>query len=371
MINRIVHVIDSLAMGGAQKLLVTFAHEAQHRSIQCEIISLSSTVDPHIESELNASGVILSPFLAGRLLDPGRLQRISHHLRQNKPDLIQTHLTYANIIGGLAGYACGIPVVGTLHSAGNDRRYSRLRKSLESWVLRSLDQQAIAVGSQTALTHGPRLGKRNIQVVDNAVDEINPLTDNEREAIRSEWLDDPDGIIIISVGRFSAVKAYDDLLRAFKIVRQANPNTFLLLVGDGRMRPEWEKLAADLNVTEAVSFLGMRDDTQKLLCASDLYASSSIIEGMPLSVMEALAAGLPVIATQVGDMPAIIHPEHGILVPPRQPDRMAGEILQLLADRHRMQEMGKHARRFAEANFSRAVWFDKLLSIYEAMQGHR
>ncbi len=368
MIDRITHVIDSLAIGGAQKLLVTFAHEAQRRSLRYEVICLSSPSGSAVEAELAAAGVALTFFPARRLLDPGRLRQLTGHLRQSKPDVIQTHLTYANIIGGLAGFTAGIPVAATLHSAGNDRRYSRTRALLEGWVLRSLDRCVIAVGAQTAQKHQGRLGRQTVHVVFNAVEEPASIADAERQAIRGQWLKDPEGVILISAGRFSTVKAYDDLIRAFAIVHAANPKTLLLLAGDGVMRPDWEKLAIELEVFGKVVFLGRRDDVPRLLRASDLYVNSSIVEGAPLSVMEAMAASLPVVATDVGDLHALLDPDCGVLVPPRQPERLAAEILRLTADRPGMQHMGEQAREFAANHFGSQAWFEGLLAIYAQMQ---
>ncbi|GAP14502.1 glycosyltransferase [Longilinea arvoryzae] len=371
MIGRITHVIDSLAIGGAQKLLVTFAHEAQRRSLRCEVICLSSPSGSAVEAELAAAGVTLTYFPARRLLDLGRLRRLAQYFRQSKPDVIQTHLTYANIVGGLAGYGAGIPVAATLHSAGNDRRYSRVRAILESWVLRWLDRVVIAVGGQTEQAHRRRLGNQTMRVVYNAVEEPAGMTESERQAIRGQWLKDPESVILISAGRFSTVKAYDDLIRAFAIVHAANPHTLLLLAGDGVMRADWEELAIELEVSRAVVFLGRRNDVPRLLRASDLYASSSVVEGTPLSVMEAMAAGLPVVATDVGDLHTLLNSECGVLVPPREPERLAAEITRLAADRPGRQRMGERARDFAASHFGCAAWFQELLAIYTEMQETR
>lgn len=369
MTERITHIIDSLAIGGAQKLLVTFAHEAQRQSLGCEVICLGSPSGSAVESELAAAGVSLVFLPARRLLDIRRLRRLVLQIRQSRPDVIQTHLTYANILGGLAGFAAGIPVAATLHSAGGDRRFSRLRARLESWVLRRLDRLVIAVGAQTERAHRGRLGQQTIRVVYNAVEAPTPISDSERRALRSQWLQEPDGIILISVGRFSTVKAYDDLIRAFSIARLANSHTRLLLAGDGVMRAEWERLAADLEIADAVVFLGKRDDVPSLLQASDLYVNSSVVEGAPLSVMEAMAAGLPILATDVGDLHALLNAECGVLVPARAPDRLAIEIIRLTGDRSKMRRMGEQARDFAAAHFSSAVWFQNLMDIYSEMQG--
>lgn len=364
MVKHVVHIIDSLPIGGAQKLLVTFAREAQKRSLRTEIICLKPVIDPQVGADLQDCGVPIIFFPANSLLNLVRLWKIIQHLRKTQPDVIQSHLTYANIIGGLSGYAAGIPVVATLHSAGQDRRYSKAREKLESWVMRHVDRRVIAVGSNTANAHKARLGSQKISVVLNAVHAADTLTPAERSVIRQEIIADAPNTLLISVGRFSTVKAYDDLIRSFEIVHRADAQTVLALVGDGIMREPCEKLAADLHLSDSVKFLGRRGDVPRLLQASDLYVSSSVVEGMPLAVMEAMSAGLPIIATSVGDLPEMICPECGVLVPAREPKRLAEAIMTTLSDRQKMREMGNNARQYAAANFSSAVWMDQLMTIY-------
>lgn len=368
MVRHIVHIIDSLPIGGAQKLLVTFAHEAQKRSLRTEIICLKSAVDLQVGTDLRACGVSITFFQAKSLLNLVRLWKITRYLRKTKPDVIQTHLTYANIIGGLAGAAAGIPVVATLHSAGKDRRYSKAREKLESWIIRHVVRRVIAVGSNTANSHKPRLGNQKISVVLNAVHEADALTPAERTVIKQEIMADERKTLIISVARFSPVKAFDDLIRAFNIVHQAEAQTMLVLVGDGAMREPWEKLAAELHLTDSVKFLGNRGDVPGLLQASDLFVSSSVVEGMPLAVMEAMSAGLPIIATSVGDLPDMINPACGVLVPPREPQQLADAIITTLSNRQKMKEMGNNARQYAASHFGSAAWMDKLMAIYAEIQ---
>lgn len=368
MVRHIVHIIDSLPIGGAQKLLVTFAREAQKRSLETEIICLKDAVDPQVGADLQACGVAITFFPANNLLNLARIWNITRYLRYMKPDVIQSHLTYANIIGGLTGYAAGIPVVATLHSAGQDRHYSKARVKLESWILRHVDRGVIAVGSNTANAHKPRLGSQRISVVFNAIYEEDTLSPAERLVIRQEIMADDQKTLLISVGRFSPVKAFDDLIRAFEVAHRVDNQTVLALVGDGIMREPWKKLAADLQLSDSVKFLGSRGDVPRLLQASDLYVSSSMVEGMPLAVMEAMSAGLPVVATGVGDLPDMINPACGGLVPAGQPQQLAEAILATISNRQKMRDMGEHARQYAVDNFSSAAWMDKLMAIYAEIQ---
>ena len=126
----------------------------------------------------------------------------------------------------------------------------------------------------------------------------------------------------------------------------------LWLVGDGPLRPAVEKAIVKMGLERKVLFLGIRDDVPKLLAASDLFVLSSDYEGVPLAVLEAMAAGKPVVATAVGGVPELIEDgKTGILVPPRNPETLAKGILRLVKDADLRQRMGKAARERAQERF--------------------
>ena len=362
---RVLHMIDWLKVGGAQKLLVTFGHEAARRGIQTSIVCLSAPENSQVEQELRALGVPVAFFPAQHLLDPGRLWRVAHHLRQTRPDVVQTHLLYANIVGGLTGFAVGRPVLATLHTAGPDIASSRGRDWLDAQVMQWLDRAVIAVGYKTAELHQPRVGKKAIHVIPNGVNIPAPLAPSERAALRREILGDEAKTMIIAVGRFSAVKAYGDLVRAFALLHPRCPQTVLVLVGDGIEKADTEALARTLGLAQAVRFLGNRGDVPRLMAASDLFVSSSVAEGMPLVVVEAMMAGLTIVATAVGDLPFMLADARGVVVPPSRPEQLAEALAGLLTDPAGWQTMGKRAQAYAQQNYSSAVWVDRLTQLYQ------
>ena len=365
---RVAHVIDCLQIGGAEKLLVTFADAAHARGIATTVVSLSNPNNTPIPNQLAALGARVVNLPATRLLDARRMVNLVQLLRRERYDVLNTHLTYANIIGAFAGRLAHIPVVSTLHSAGSDPAHHRLIPRLESVALRYGARRVIAVGKVVAHANQARLGKRTIDVIPNAVAVPPCINAPERFAIRKELTEDASRPLLISVGRLNRLKGYADLLDAFALVRQKHARAFLAIAGGGDL---YDDLAARINalgLQGASALLGSRDDVPRLLAASDLYVSASHLEGLPVSVLEAMAAGLPVVATDVGDVAQVVVEGAGVIVPARQPELLATAVNALLDNPAQMQMFGALARTYVLANYSQTIWMDRLLALYSEVK---
>jgi glycosyltransferase involved in cell wall biosynthesis len=362
---RVLHVIDGLGYGGAEKLLVTFAQQAQKQGIHTTIICLSDKWGTPVRTELEAYGATVIILKSQRLFDLKCLQEMFQIVRTGKFDVVHTHLTYANITGALIGWLAGLPVVATLHSTIVNARHSHpLRARLEFWAIRLLDKRVIAVGESVAETYQHVL-RRGLDVIPNAVSIPETFTLEERVNLRTELTGDAKLLICIAVGRFSLEKGYLDLLTAFDIVRKENPAVRLIIVGDGVLRSDIEFKIVELCLESCVKLLGSRSDVPCLLNVSDLYVNASHWEGLPIAHLEAMAAGLPLVVTAVGDVPRLVHDDMGCIVPPENPAELSHAILSLLADPTRRAAMGKSARQFIFQYYSASVWFDELINLYQ------
>jgi len=367
---RIVQMIDSIKVGGAEKLLVNFAAEAQAHDLPLAVIGLKQIPASPVEAELRSLQAQVVYFTGQGLLSPGRILRIARFLRQGQFDILHTHLTYANIIGVLAGRLAGLPVIGTLHSVSQEaRHYHAGRQRLEAWGLRLGARRVIAVGHSVAQAHQPRLGNKPITVIPNAVPAPAALSAAERLALRQSITGNAAGNaerpLMIAVGRLSIPKGYADLLDALAVVRSACPGVALVIAGDGPLRTDLQAQAEALGLGSSVILLGARTDVPALLAASDLFVSASHWEGLPLALLEAMMAGLPCVVTSVGENPLVLSPGTGRLVPPHQPDQLAAAVIDLLHDPEQRARLGQAARQHAEAHYHTRPWFERLLSLYQ------
>jgi len=168
------------------------------------------------------------------------------------------------------------------------------------------------------------------------------------------------------VPRLSHEKGVDVLIEAFARVREHVPEAELVLVGDGAERQTLEKRATELGLADHIRFFGMRDDVAQLLIDFDLFVLPSRTEGLPLTVLEAMAAGLPIVATAVGGVPqALRHGKTGVLVPPEEPEALAQAIVRLAANGQHMAHLGDAARKEYEAHYA----ISRMVNAYEAIMG--
>jgi glycosyltransferase involved in cell wall biosynthesis len=175
---------------------------------------------------------------------------------------------------------------------------------------------------------------------------------------------------ILWVGRFAPPKRADLALRALAMVRPRFPEAELHLVGDGVGRPAAEELARELGVADAVRFLGTRDDVPELLVEASCALLASDYEGCPLSVIEAMAAGVPVVATDVGGLgELVVHGRTGLLVP-RSEEALADGLGELLGRPDLARDQGEEARKLARKRFSRERMVSETVALYEEIARH-
>jgi glycosyltransferase involved in cell wall biosynthesis len=372
MLIRIVIIIDSLKVGGAQKLVATLVSSAPKEQLELTIVNLAEKNSSVILEQIRTAGVQVHSFPSSSLVDPIRLKQLVDFLRTEKFDLIHTHLTYANILGCLAGYYVDIPVVTTIHSTNKENRrpLDFLITQLEVMAFRQFARRIMAVGYTVADAYKNRLGDRIVDVIPNGIPISELLPDGIKMKLRQEILKDISRPVIITVGRFVQVKGFEDLIDAFSLLQKRIPRPMLIMIGSGRMLNQIKKKISDLNLVDSVNCLGERSDVSHILSIGDIYVNASHREGLPLTILEAMMSGLPIVATAVGDIPRVVKDEEtGLIVPPHEPKRLALAMDQLLDAPAKIRTMGMAARLTAIREYSIDVWMKRLSALYrEALE---
>ncbi len=357
---RILYIIGQLSTGGAELQLIQLATHVDRARFTPIVCALSECV-PHA-SELQAAGiqVITLP----RKMDPDltRLWRLPRLVRRCQPHLIHSYLFVANAWARLVGRFLGLPVViserNTLIQKPRGQRI--VDRALAGWAsLMIANSQA---GARLAIARH-EIAPDKVVTIHNGIALERFARTRDRVEVRRELGLGPADPVVGIVARLSQQKDHATLMRAMAHVIEEMPSARLLCVGDGPLRSELQELAADLGLGHATIFAGTRSDVPDLLAAMDVVVLSSRWEGLPNTLMEAMAASRPVVATQVGGIPELVcDGETGLLVPPANLCALAGAILRLLGNAGAAHLMGLRGRMRVERDFR----LDKMVAATEA-----
>ena len=262
--------------------------------------------------------------------------------RRLRPDVVHWHAARAHALGAMAALLSPVPA-----RVLTRRMELPVRGSLGSRLLYGLRRDAtiaISDGVRDALARSG-LDPARIWVVRSGIDLAPYAAPFDRAQVRARFGIRERDFLVLQVAALTAEKSQRDLLAAARIVLDAKPEALVWIAGDGALREELERQHQELGLGDRVRLLGFRDDVPDLLRAADLFCVSSYHEGMGTATLDAMAAGLPVVATRVGGIPEVVEDRAtGLLVPPHDPGAMAGAILGLAADVARRGAMGERAK---------------------------
>lgn len=282
--------------------------------------------------------------------------KIVFYLRRNQFDILHSHLLY--IIGPWMGLFAGTKVITTDHS---NTRYSFMKRL-------SLRRSDILFGCSEQVLKGliDIIPEKKLKLLYNA---IRPITSNciQSKNILNRLSLCNDDKIVLTLGRLTRQKGYDVLVEAFKIVAGKEPNAVLLIGGDGPDREILEQQIMTLKLQKHVRLLGIVNDVNELFEICDIYVNSSRFEGLPMTILEAMAHKKPIVSTRIGgNSEVVIHGKTGMLVEPERSDLLAEAILTLLGDIGLQRKLGGAAFELFENNYTIEKHCKALASFYLA-----
>ncbi|RLF96515.1 hypothetical protein DRN58_09650, partial [Thermococci archaeon] len=283
------------------------------------------------------------------------LSRLFTIVKSLKPSLVHCRNAPSVVIyGGIATKIAGLPLVVSVHGHPD---FFGDNFAVRLWyILQKQSDKIIAVSNdiKDALVRKGKIKPNRITVIHNGID----LTDVKFDTILRQKIKQKLGIdntaqVIGCVGTLKLVKGHKYLIQAMPLILEKYPSTYLILVGDGPLRNDLKRLAEKLKVRERIMFLGYRPDIPKLMNIFDIFILPSLSEGLSNVLLEAMAASKPVIATNVGGNPEVVEDgETGLLVPPKDPQKIAEAVVSLLNDEDRRIRMGKAGLRRVKERFS-------------------
>ncbi len=359
---KVLHLIDSLNVGGAQALLVTYAQQAMMHDQKANIICLRNRSVNPVTTGLEATNAEVTYLPELPLWNIYNIIRLIKIIKKKNADVLHTHLTNSNILGIICALWLHKPVVVSMHSVITGRPIKYLREKIELHILRYATK-IIAVGEAVSNDYS-RLFPQKVTTLTNSVNDIPTLPETKRTEIRISLGINTDGPLLIAIGRLTELKGFDDLLSAFQKVQKKHPLAHLIIAGDGHLKDSLKKETEKNGLQNSVHWLGMRSDIPLLLASSDLYVSAAHWEGLSIALLEALSAGLPAVVTKVGDAPKVLEAGLGYLVPPKSPEQLAHAIEKMLENPQNMKKMGQIAKEEILSKYGSTAWFMKLSNIY-------
>jgi len=340
-----------LATGGLERLLVEFSRRCKGADFEQTFVALTSLGQP--AEDIREAGCDVFSLNDGEVKRLKQFNRLASILSEKRIDIVHTHNTYAHFYGALAARRAGIKhVVNTQHGRGCGDSW---KARVQFRIANKFSDRVIGVSQNSA-----ELCRRDDYASRNKIETIWNGIDVSRFQYRGPEL----APHAISVARLSPEKDFATLLRAIPRVLQSVPNFMLTIVGNGSEYQPMETLINELSIGNAVQLLGERSDIPELLSKAGFFVSSSKTEGISLTLLEAMAVGLPIVATSVGGNPEIVGDgETGKLVPSENSDAIADAIIGMCQEQDAWPAMSELGRQRVEQNFE----INKMISQYETL----
>jgi glycosyltransferase involved in cell wall biosynthesis len=362
---RILHVVAGMGIGGAERIVVSLATHQRGAGHAVAVAAPPGALD----AELAAAGVARFTFpergrsRAGAALSAVAVARA---VRASRAEIVHAHNVKASAIAWAGARLARrrVPLVATFHGVAVAEDAAAVA------LLRRMDRVACVAGELAARLRTAGLAPGRLTVIPNGICAAEPLDPGRRARIDAE-LDLGGTHVLAAVGRLAPVKAYDRFLHAAAALAALRPDVRFLLVGDGPERPALEMLAGRLGIAERVRFTGAREDARDLIARADAVVMTSNSEGLSLTALEALDAGVPVLAPAVAGMRELLAGGAGLLLADTRPETVADAAAGLLDDPARRREMGAAGRALVRERYAPARMFAAYDALYAELLASR
>lgn len=374
---KITYVLPNVESGGTERHVLSLARRLDRSRFSLSMVTTAGGGSLYDDFSAVMPVTVLGEPKRSRRFRKGPLEHlrtiavVSRLLRRSPPDILHAYLPAANVIGPLAARLSGVPrVIVSKRALAEYKAHYPLLRRVEPLGNRLAD--VILVNSDAVRRDVERTERHcggKFRKIYNGVAPIEPWTPVDAMAFRRREGIPADALVVLCVSNFYPYKGHEELVEAAARIMPAFRNVIFLMVGrdSGTMETTRARVRG-LGIEGSVRFLGSRTDVPDLLRASDLFVHPSREEGFSNAILEAMAAGLPVVACDVGGNPeAVVDGETGRLVPPRDPERFAGAMVELIADESKRKIFGDAGLRRGAGRFSLDRMVGEMESLYESL----
>jgi len=354
----IMHIVFSLECGGLEKVAIDLSGKLNDGIFNSCICCIDAFGELSDEARKREVEVILVKRKPGKdIMLPFKL---AHLVKEKRIDLVHTHNMGPLFYGTLASKLAGVPVI-------MNTRHGREKKRGNSYIWNMNDAVvAISEDAKKEMLKCNRIDIKKTKVIHNGIDTDKYACLEDGCEVRNALNINTSTFVVGTVARLSPEKDQFTLIDAFLKVINIMDDAKLVFVGDGALREELINYAKKLDVYDKIIFLGFRDNVFKILPTFDVFALSSLTEGISLTLLEAMAMKRPVVVTNVGGNPeVVVDGVTGFLVPPKEPKEMAGAIAEILRNPELSQKMGEAGRKRVEEKFSLELMVKEYKDLYK------
>ena len=356
------HVLAPMREGGLERVVTMLSAGQRERGVHvAPVLEPHEAVGHPFVARLEALSVPVTPIVVGARSYLSEYRQLTALVARLRPGVVHTHGYRPDVVGGAAARANHVPTVSTVHGFTGGGPRNRLYEIVQTFALRRTDA-VIAVSAPLARRlEEAGIGRDRIQLIPNGFSPASvTLTCS---AARHRLGIKADDLVVGWVGRLSREKGADVMLDA---LAECDPSWRLSVIGDGRELDQLRGRAAELGIAERVVWHGAVADAGSLLAAFDAFVLSSRTEGTPITLLEAMYAGVPIVATRVGGVPEVITSAHAILVGSEEPREIAVALAELRRQPSAALARSKLARERLLESFSSVAWLDAVDEVYQA-----
>ena len=366
----ILHIIDGFRMGGAENKLCELIEKTDQKKFQIALVNVGP-MGP-LENKFKNLNVKIFDLQRKYRFDLLPFIKLYHIIKTLKIDIIQTTLFWADFIGAFVGKIARVKTVISWETVTHSGKYyhNNLQRKYGYRFAMNFCDKIIAVSAQVkqSLKQYPGLNSQKVKIIHYGVDleKFKPLPEKNRIQKRKEINLPENAFVILVVGRLEPQKGHKNLIKAVDPLIKENKNLFVLLVGEGSQQSDLEKQIRESGLNENIRLLGRRDDICNILNSVDLFCLPSIAgEGLPNAILEAMACGVPTVATDVGGSSEIVtNGFNGFIVSPNSSNQLHSAILKLVNDASLLKNQSKIARERVVRDFSLRKQIEDFQNLY-------
>lgn len=349
----VAHFLASNFFGGPEKQLLEHVQRLDKQRFTSQVISFDEGGKTNqLLAKTHASGIRSDKIDTTGAFDPRMVMNLLSVIKAQKIDLLCVHGYKANVIGRIAAWLSGIPVIAISRGWTGEAPKIRFYEWLDKLFLRFADHIVAVSHGQMEKISKLGIPSERVSVIHNCIAVPESCYEQRKSFLRRE-LGLPDAaVLVVSAGRLSPEKNYGGMIEVARVVAASNPEVYFIIFGEGFLRPDLERAIDNAGLAGRFLLPGFRTDLQAVLPEVDIFMLPSFTEGLPNVILEAFAVRKPVVATRVGGTPEVVeHGVSGFLTEPHETEAMAQYVLRLAGDPALRREMGAKGLEHVITNF--------------------